>query len=354
MSKIAVKLYVYNDSRERIGEVRSVSSLQWLEQYRDAGELKLVCGATENNIRLLTCGARLINADRPHLVAVVDTIEQIDDNKGSKLTVRAEFSVGAWEWRIVMYTEIVTNAEEGMLRIATNNRRGLDCDIAPAQGFADAVDTQVSWGSVLNALCTLATTSTLGFYSRADAELHETLTVYQGVDRTVAGSADYIGYLSLDARTLAKITTKVSDYDYRNVAIVCGQGEEGARRMVRVDLSDGAAAREMYIDARDIGDTYTQQNADGTTTTKTRTPAEQDAALTARGAEKLAEQCRSITVKADLQQTSILFGRDYDLGDVLPLVLDYPDRRVVPARIITVKIIYEQAKTIEATLEVTI
>lgn len=351
---MAVKLYVYNDSRERIGEVRSISSLQWLEQYRDAGELKLVCGATENNIRLLTCGARLINADRPHLVAVVDTIEQVDDDKKSKLTVRAEFSVAAWEWRTVMYTETVTNAEEGMLRIAANNQRGLACSIPQAQGAADEVDTQYTWGTVLDALRSLAGLSTLGFYSRVDAELNETLTVYAGVDRTVAGSAEYIGYLSLDARTLAKITTKVSDYDYRNVAIVCGQGEGADRRVVRVDLSDGAPAREIHIDARDIGAEYTVSNADGTTTKMTRGAAEQDAALMARGKEKLAEQCHSITVKADLRQTSILFGRDYDLGDVLPLVLDYPAKRVVAARIISVKIIYEQAKTIEATLEVSI
>ena len=40
-------LYVYNPARERIGLVEDIRSLQWLSEYQDAGEIKLVCSATE-------------------------------------------------------------------------------------------------------------------------------------------------------------------------------------------------------------------------------------------------------------------------------------------------------------------
>lgn len=49
-------LYVYNPARERIGLVEDVRSLQWLSEYQDAGEIKLVCSATEKNRALLVDG----------------------------------------------------------------------------------------------------------------------------------------------------------------------------------------------------------------------------------------------------------------------------------------------------------
>lgn len=332
--------------------MRSIKSLQWLEDYRDTGDVKLVCGLTQNNMQLLKRGARLVNTDRPHLVAVVDSVTYDDDSKTGKLTVRAMFSASAWGHRVVMYTETVSNVEDGMLRIAANNRRGLACGIAEAQGFADTVDTQYTWGSVLDALRTLAASSTLGFYSRVDSDMTETLTVYCGVDRTDPYSVDYVGHFSRAARNIAQLTVEDSDSDYYNCAIVCGQGEESARRIVRVDLSNGAPLREIYIDARDIGAEYTITHADGTTEQKTRTAEEQDAALTARGIEKLAEHGLTFVAKASLRQTGLLFGRDYELGDILPLVLDMPTRRTVAVRVISAKLIYETAKTVEITLEV--
>ncbi len=40
-------LYVYNPARERIGLVEDVRSLQWLSEYQDAGEIKLVCSTQQ-------------------------------------------------------------------------------------------------------------------------------------------------------------------------------------------------------------------------------------------------------------------------------------------------------------------
>ena len=51
-------LYVYNPARERIGLVEDVRSLQWLSEYQDAGEIKLVCSATEKNRTATACIVR--------------------------------------------------------------------------------------------------------------------------------------------------------------------------------------------------------------------------------------------------------------------------------------------------------
>lgn len=51
-------LYVYDKALQRAGIVEDIRSLQWLEEYQDAGEAKLVCSATEKNRALLADGNR--------------------------------------------------------------------------------------------------------------------------------------------------------------------------------------------------------------------------------------------------------------------------------------------------------
>ena len=85
-------LYVYNPARERIGLVEDVRSLQWLSEYQDAGEIKLVCSATEKNRALLVDGNRLYCTEQPES-AIIRQTQIDDDGKDAKLTVRAVLSL---------------------------------------------------------------------------------------------------------------------------------------------------------------------------------------------------------------------------------------------------------------------
>ena len=52
-------LYVYDEDLLRQGVVEDIDSLQWLSLYAGAGEVKLVCAATDKNLDLLRRGRRL-------------------------------------------------------------------------------------------------------------------------------------------------------------------------------------------------------------------------------------------------------------------------------------------------------
>lgn len=348
-----MSLYVYSPAKERLGEVRGITSLQWLEEYQGTGEAKLACGATAANRALLQAGNLLLNTDRPQLLSLIQSVEVDDDAKTAKLTVRAKMTACRLAERVVYYTESYTHAGQGMRDIAARNLRGLPLD-APALP-ADFTDTalagQVSWGSVLDAVEDIAAASGLGFRVAVDAALAESLEVYRGVDRSVSGSPAYVGFFGDDAGNLASIQIKEDVSGCANVAIVCGQGEGSARRMAETDLSAGGARRELYVDARDLAQKITETSADGSTTEKNLTDAEYDALLRARGLAKLAEAAGTLSIKAQLAQTMLLFGRDYELGDILPLrAAKYGVS--VKVRVTKVKLVYEKTKTIEATLEV--
>ena len=342
-------LYVYDASIARIGLVEDIDSLQWLSEYQDAGEVKLVCAATEKNLALLSEGNRLWCTEQPESAVIRET-EYADDGKTQTLTVRAVLSAARWADRVVLATEQIENAEAGMLALTRKHRRGLPGTTAAAKGCTQRADTQITWGSVLDAEITLAKASGLGFRETFDPDTGaETFEVYAGTDRTQGDG--YNGYFGDDAGNLADLTVTRGTADWKNTAIVGGEGEGAARTVVTVSLGGaGDSLRELWVDAKDVTRTYQVAQADGTYTEAVHTEEEYEETLRARGLEKLAEHLRTLTVDAELGQGLMEYGRDYFLGDIVPLKLTRCGLRF-SARVSAVRTIYERSgKTVRGVL----
>ena len=103
----------------------------------------------------------------------------------------------------------------------------------------------------------------------------------------------------------------LSTENYRNYAIVLGEGEEENRTRVNVDLTDGEKRREIIIDARDL------RQEDG------ETIAGYKKRLYARGVEKLLGQQK--TWECAVLPLAKEFGVKYDLGDMVDIVLNEYD-----------------------------
>ncbi len=352
MRDIAFSLYVYSPQLERVGEVRGVKSLQWLSLYQDVGEAKLVCGTTGANLELLKNGNLLQNTDDPKQLALIQSVEIDDKAKSASVTVRAVFTSCRLAQRVVMYTERYTDAERGMLDIVSHNLRGLPMIVGGGRGLAAPLNGQVSWGSVLDAVTDIAVTSGLGFRTVFDAAaLSETFEVYRGADRTLPGSEAYVGFFGDDARNIASIEIKNDDSQIKNVAIVCGEGEGAARVVVEVDLSGGGERRELYVDARNLTKKSSSPKEDGSVENVELTDEEYHDVLYARGVSALAETSGGLELGVEIAQTVLLLGKDYELGDILPLrVRKYGVCANV--RVSQVKRIYETSNKIEAVLEV--
>lgn len=337
-------LYVYSSQRERIGLVEDIRSLQWLSEYQGAGEVKLVCSATEKNRALLVDGNRLYCTEQPES-AIIRQVEIEDNGKDAWLTVRAVLSTARWGDRVVMATEQVSNVEAGMLALVTKHRRGLPGVTGAAKGIPDVIATQITWGSVLDAEITLATASGLGFREVFVPDTGtEIFEVYQGTDRTQG--AAYNGYFGDDIDNLSGIKILRGSDGWKNHAIIGGQGEGADRKIVTVSLGSytGDDLREMWVDAKDIGRTYQIATPDGsggyTYTEAAYTDDEYIAVLKARGLEKLAECLQTLEVDASIGQGLMEYGKDYALGDVLPIKLTRYGL-LLSARISAVRTIYE-------------
>ena len=97
------------------------------------------------------------------------------------------------------------------------------------------------------------------------------------------------------------------------------------------------------MDAKDIGTTYQIAAPDGsghTYTEATYTDEEYAAVLRIRGAGKTGGELKTLGVDASIGQGLMEYGRDYALGDIVPLKLTRYGLRL-SARISAVRTIYE-------------
>lgn len=100
----------------------------------------------------------------------------------------------------------------------------------------------------------------------------------------------------------------LSTENYRNYAIVLGEGEEETRARIDVDLTNGEKRREIIVDARDI---QKEEN---------ETDEQYNSRLYARGVEALIGQQK--TWECAILPLAKEFGSKYDLGDILTIVLN--------------------------------
>lgn len=126
---------------------------------------------------------------------------------------------------------------------------------------------------------------------------------YQPVEKENLVFSQKFGNLTVEA-------VSISSENYKNYAIVLGEGEGDNRTRVFVDLTNGGERRSLIVDAKDL------QLEEGETIEKYKER------LASRGVEKLLE--RTKTFSCDFTPYASEFGKKYDLGDVLTIYLtDY-------------------------------
>ena len=308
------KIVVYKDG-VRVGILQNCTSIQWGEKYQAAGEVLIIAAPTPENKHLLTVGTRLYNTDSDTSAVIVEAVAEADEDR--TLTVRADIAVSALAERVVMGSRQISNVERDMYGLVRENLRGLPIALAEPIGFAETAETEVAWEPVLDALETLAAVSGLGFKVCFDpVTAAETFAVYRGTDRS-RRNEDYVGSFSTALGNIDTLTLRESVIDYKNVAMVVGEDEI----VVEVALDDVPAQsrREMVVEVSNV---------------------RQERLLHSRGLEALAEQLKTFEVACEVKQNNMRFGRDYYLGDRLPVALE--DHGIaMSARVASVRHVYE-------------
>lgn len=327
MPRVRVFLIDDDGAFDSIGEVNLFQSLMWPEAYSGYATIQMTAPVTPENSELLQKGNILWKGGRS--AAIIESVTSSTSSEGHIYKVQGRTLECLLERRIVwgLYNK-TGKLSEVMCDIVQKNcidtaapYRKIPFLVADSISLiGEEISYQKTGGSVYEALYELAQGNELGFsidFSPSNKRL--IFRVYEGQDRSSSQSGNDPVVFSDSTDDILSSSYYMNAEDYKNVALVAGEGEGTARRMVDTGdvFSKGLSRYELYVDARDI---QSSGEEDG----KQWEMSEREYAdvLSQRGSEKLAECPITESFECQIRTygTQYEYGKDYELGDIVTVV----------------------------------
>lgn len=292
-----MKINIYDENLKLVAPIgENYVSCLWAEGYNTVEPFTLELTATETYSKTIKTDMYVKRVDRES-VMVIKTIQK----QGNKLIVSGKQAsrvlddvsfVGTIKENSVIDTALI-NAYNG-------SNKYLNVEFAES-GLTDRYGHQISNKSLLELCQDMCQSQNIGFKAiKNDKKI--SIGLYKP-DNAPIKLSEYIGNVKFD-------NIINSTENYKNYAIVLGQGEGENRTRVDVDLTNGGKRLEILIDGKDV-----RQEED-------ETAEDYKNKLASRGVEKLLEKTKVFTI--DIVNSPKGFGKDYDLGyNVLVVMPQY-------------------------------
>lgn len=315
-------LYITNTKFELVGVIDSYTSLIWTERYNDCGDFEIMISANNKNIDILQNGYYIKRTDTDRVGIIETKTTQTSEESGDYIIVSGRMLESILDRRIVwQQTTLNGSINECVMRLLVENaispsenaRRIPNFTFFAQEEFEGKVEMQLTGDSLLTAVLDICKMFSLGFKVILSTTNVITACLYKGVDRSYQQTENSYVEFSPDFDNLISSNFMTSSQNYRNVALVAGEGEGLDRRTSSVGTAEGMDRYELYVDARDVSSNEGEI-------------AEQEykKLLDERGKEKLLEYLTETYFEADIE-TEFMFQyrKDYMLGDITILKNEY-------------------------------
>lgn len=318
-----MRIMILDENFETLGVVGVFNSLIWTRRYYEAGAFELHFPASYFN--LIQQGKYLFRNDRKEL-GVIRNPEYEQSDKGQRTAYcKGYFAESLLDNRIIPVTYNKTGTPEDISRDLINKnfinpsdsgRKFPHVVLGKAKGIGTSVSFQSTGDTMGEKMYSIEQTQEMSHRLAYDYKANTlTFEVWKGLDRRDTQDINSWAVFSDSFYNVKNVTYERNDADFRNYAYVAGEGEGTARTVVevdgRTDLSE--ERREIYVDARDLRSTYT----DDAGTEHTYSVSEYKSLLYQRGLEKLSEYSIIETVNSDVDAgANLVYMTDFDLGDL--------------------------------------
>ncbi|UED81963.1 siphovirus ReqiPepy6 Gp37-like family protein [Lysinibacillus sp. CD3-6] len=339
-----------------ICEIDQYSSLQLTRSDADVGLLELQINRYLLHADKLQKGHIIFPSNHLHKAFIIRhrEIELDEDGKATENWLIKAQSLKSFATQRLIYPatgkthESVTGNVETVMRHFVNTqminpsdskRKFPNLVLAANQNRGATVSEQSRYDNLAEKLTELSQLHNLGWNIVLNINSKQfVFTISQGRDLTASQQNSPSAIFSTEFETLESLSYLESDLEYKNFAVVAGQGEGLDRRIVTIGDAQGRDRFEMFVDARDIS-----EETEGETP-QPRPVVDIVADLTKRGNEKLSEHIQEVFMEGQaLTSSRLMYERDYDLGDTVTL----QDRGwgvMMDTRITAIKEIYEYGK----------
>lgn len=321
-----MNIYILDPDYNKIGLCDSYKSFIWTPRYFDCGDFELYTPATEELLQQLTMGNLVMREDdESHAMFIERVVVTTDAEEGNTITASGRCLKSVLARRIIPAQTILTGTvAQGIGRLLAENIISPTVAARAIENFAlgsftagtESMTKQFTGDNLAEAVIEICRSYGLGWDVRVDLSTKKMLfDLYAGVDRSYQQSTNPFVVFSPEYENLVNTTYEENDAEFKNVAIVGGEGEGAARRFVTTgDLeATGLERYELFVDARS---TSSNDGEIG--------PEEYDAMLAADGKDSLAECESTVTFEGSTQTgRNYQYGTDYKLGDIVEVVNEY-------------------------------
>ena len=310
-----MELYIFNRGLTFQGIFESYYSLRWVRKYSKCGIFELHCNITSETLSLLKRGNIVWKKDDLE-AGYIEYRNLMQDTEGKEvLVVKGKFFTGYLSNRIIWGIENINSTAELAVRDLINKNcinpvnvdRKIDLlSLGELKNYTQNVNYQVSYKNLLEEIESISNTSELGIRTLIDIENKQLIfDIYKGLDRNAGQSVNPPAIFSREFENILEQEYTDSLHNYRNIALVAGEGEGDERELAIIGQGVGLDRYELFVDARDLQK-------------EIRTTEEYIELLQDRGNTKLVEY-KEITIfdsRINLR-SNLIYKEDFDLGDIV-------------------------------------
>lgn len=317
-----IDLLVFNKQLSLLGEVSEYIDLQIERKLDTYSELMLTVGANEEKISLLKDGNVITTQSNPSYGYVIQHVRYAENN--NKVIEVVAFSLNyLLTYRAIFPQQTITsNHETAIRRFVSKNAINPDDPkrVIPRLELGDNGNIGFrttfvkTGGNVLEYVMSVANEVGATVDILIDHRFATMyLSVQKGVNRSANQSTNPVVMFSEEFDNVLNQEYFLSYINYKNAAIVAGEGEGNNRIVVNISQSSGLDRRELYVDARDLQREYQDDNGN-----EQLIPLDEYTdALISRGQESLLETSFIETFEAEVDDTQFVYGVDYTIGDTV-------------------------------------
>lgn len=260
-------IYVLNGLNGVEDIISSYQSCIWNVQYFGQNDFQLVVNASTENVSILKPGAYLVrdmdmSADEYNNVMVIQNYKlDFDTEKGWLLTLSGKGLKNDLLKRRIVWTQtnLSGNAEEGIRQVITDNvisptdseRAISGFTLDTLQGFTDTIELQLLGENIAEWLEAICTTYGYGWdvYIKNSQYVFK---LYKGTDRTYDQSEVTPVVFSPEFDNLLSSSYTYNITEYKNAALIGGEGEGTAQRTATIGTATGLNRYELYVDGGSV------------------------------------------------------------------------------------------------------
>lgn len=300
---------VLNTNFERIAIIDYYKSLMWCKRYNDVGALDIEIEASEEVLNIFQKDYYITRSDDDYVYRIEALELTTDIEQGDYLIVGAYDCSKILGQRIIWDTVIFNGTMENYIRnLITKNvisptiesRKISNFALGELHNYTETIEQQTTYDNLLEKIIAVCKSYNYGFKVTLANNVFS-FDLYKGENRGVRFSPEY--------ENISNTSYKADYSEYKNCALVGGDGEGQDRKLAQVGTTEGLNRYEIFVDAKSISsnekgyDEVAYYNA-----------------LKAQGEEKIAETEVNAEFNGEIDWLNTYkYKEDYNLGDIVTI-----------------------------------